>query len=102
MTLERHPARYRESRRRPAIDFDAAQPARGLARCRLTISRGVFGRSRASRRWRTWRFLGKTKGGTWNRPSRGRIDKHSTEPKYRYGWGAWPEFEEEPSVADIG
>jgi hypothetical protein len=49
-----------------------------------------------------WRFLGKTKGGTWNRPSRGRIDKHSTEPKYRYGWGAWPEFEEEPSVADIG
>jgi hypothetical protein len=40
-----------------------------------------------------WRYLGKTKGGSWDRPSRGRSDKHPTEPKHRYGWGPWPEFE---------
>jgi len=55
----------------------------------------------ASLRAAGWLFLGKSKGGSWNRPSRGRVDKHSTEPKYRYGWGAWPEFEKELSLADI-
>lgn len=40
-----------------------------------------------------WRFLGTTKGGSWDRPSRGRSDKASTEPKNRYGWGAWPEYD---------
>lgn len=28
-----------------------------------------------------WRLIGETKGGSWSRPSRGRTDKHSTEPK---------------------
>lgn len=28
-----------------------------------------------------WRLIGQTKGGSWSRPSRGRDDKHSTEPK---------------------
>lgn len=28
-----------------------------------------------------WRQIGQTKGGSWSRPSRGRTDKHSTEPK---------------------
>lgn len=28
-----------------------------------------------------WRLIGQTKGGSWSRPSRGRSDKHPTEPK---------------------
>lgn len=28
-----------------------------------------------------WRMIGETKGGSWSRPSRGREDKHPTEPK---------------------
>lgn len=28
-----------------------------------------------------WRLVGQTKGGSWSRPSRGRNDKHPTEPK---------------------
>lgn len=28
-----------------------------------------------------WRLIGETKGGTWSRPSRGRVDKHPTQPK---------------------
>jgi len=28
-----------------------------------------------------WRMIGTTKGGSWSRASRGRIDKHPTEPK---------------------
>lgn len=40
-----------------------------------------------------WRYLGKTDGGGWSRPSRGRADDHPTEPKHRYGWGPWPEFD---------
>ena len=28
-----------------------------------------------------WRLIGQTAGGSWSRPSRGRNDKHPTEPK---------------------
>lgn len=28
-----------------------------------------------------WKLIGETRGGSWNRPSRARDDKHSTEPK---------------------
>lgn len=28
-----------------------------------------------------WRLIGETKGGSWSRPSRGREDKHPTQPK---------------------
>lgn len=28
-----------------------------------------------------WRMIGQTAGGSWSRPSRGREDKHPTEPK---------------------
>lgn len=28
-----------------------------------------------------WRMIGQTQGGSWSRPSRGRTDKHPTEPK---------------------
>ncbi|WP_249142713.1 XF1762 family protein [Bradyrhizobium sp. AUGA SZCCT0160] len=28
-----------------------------------------------------WRMIGETKGGSWSRPSRGRTDKHPTQPK---------------------
>lgn len=47
----------------------------------------------ASLRAAGWRFLWKTKGGSWDRPSRGRTDKASTEPKDAYGWGSWAELE---------
>lgn len=31
-----------------------------------------------------WRLIGQTKGGSWSRPSRGRDDKHPTEPKFLF------------------
>jgi hypothetical protein len=31
-----------------------------------------------------WRLIGKTDGGSWSRPSRGRDDKHPTEPKFLF------------------
>jgi hypothetical protein len=31
-----------------------------------------------------WRLIGETKGGSWSRPSRGRTDKHPTEPKFLF------------------
>ncbi len=34
-----------------------------------------------------WKPDGASEGGTWSRPSRGRIDKHPTEAKQR--WRAW-------------
>jgi hypothetical protein len=55
----------------------------------------------ASLRAAGWRFLGMTKGGSWNRPSRGRGDHHPIEPKCRFGWGTWPEFEKAISLDDV-
>jgi hypothetical protein len=49
-----------------------------------------------------WRYLGKTDGGSWHCPSRPRTDKNPTEPKHRYGWGPWPEFETEAANAAAG
>lgn len=40
-----------------------------------------------------YRKLWDTDGGSWTRPSRARIDKHPTEPKQAWGWGAWPQLE---------
>lgn len=31
-----------------------------------------------------WRLIGETQGGSWSRPSRGRDDKHPTEPKFLF------------------
>lgn len=31
-----------------------------------------------------WRLIGETKGGSWSRVSRGRTDKHPTEPKFLF------------------
>lgn len=42
-----------------------------------------------------WRYLGRSRGGSWSVPSRPRIDKHPIVPKARYGWGPWPEFDRE-------
>jgi len=47
----------------------------------------------ASLRASGWRYLGRSKGGSWSSPSRPRTDKHPTVPKDRYGWGPWPEFD---------
>ncbi len=44
----------------------------------------------ASLRASGWKYLGPSGGGSWSRPSRGRLDKHPTEPKHRYGFGAFP------------
>jgi len=46
-----------------------------------------------------YRYLGKTGGGSWDRKGRPRTDKASTEPKHRYGWGPWPEFDKQ--VAEL-
>lgn len=53
----------------------------------------------ASLRASGWRFLGMTKGGSWDRPSRKRSDKADTGPKQRWGWGPWPEYESAISMA---
>lgn len=36
-----------------------------------------------------WKYLGKTDGGSWDRPSRARTDKHPICVKHKYGFGAW-------------
>lgn len=37
--------------------------------------------------------LWNVKGRSWDTPSRPRTDKHPTEDKVAYGWGAWPKAE---------
>lgn len=44
----------------------------------------------ASLRASGWRFLWRVKGRSWDTRSRPRTDKHPTEDKIAYGWGAWP------------
>jgi hypothetical protein len=48
--------------------------------------------SGASLRASGWTYLGTTRGGSWDRPSRRRHDDHPTCPKHRYGFGSWSEF----------
>ena len=48
----------------------------------------------ASLRAAGWHFLWKVKGRSWDTPSRPRTDKHPTEDKLAYGWGAWPQLME--------
>lgn len=36
-----------------------------------------------------WRHLWDVRGRSWDTKSRRRIDKHPTEDKRAYGWGAW-------------
>lgn len=36
-----------------------------------------------------WRELWRTKGRSWNTPSRPRIDRHPVEDKVALGWGEW-------------
>lgn len=45
----------------------------------------------ASLRASGWRHLWDVKGRSWDTPSRPRTDKHPTEDKRAYGWGAWAE-----------
>jgi hypothetical protein len=46
----------------------------------------------ASVRAAGWHFLWQVKGRSWDTPSRPRTDKHPTEDKQAYGWGAWAEL----------
>ncbi len=48
----------------------------------------------ASLRAAGWRYLWAVKGRSWDTPSRPRTDKHPTEDKHAYGWGAWAELAE--------
>jgi hypothetical protein len=41
-----------------------------------------------------WEFLWTVRGRSWDAPSRPRTDKHPTEDKQAYGWGAWPQLQE--------
>jgi hypothetical protein len=58
----------------------------------------------ASLRAAGWHFLWAVKGRSWDCPSRPRTDKHSTEDKVAYGWGAWPQIvadeDKMPSAAE--
>lgn len=44
----------------------------------------------ASLRGAGWRHLWDVRGRSWDCPSRPRTDKHPTEDKQAWGWGAWP------------
>lgn len=45
----------------------------------------------ASLRAAGYRLLWTVEGRSWDCPSRPRTDKHPTDDKVAYGWGAWPE-----------
>lgn len=47
--------------------------------------------SGASLRAAGWRPLWAVKGRSWDCQSRPRTDKHPTEDKQAWGWGAWPD-----------
>lgn len=47
-----------------------------------------------------YRLLWTVRGQSWDRPSRPRTDKHPTEDKQAWGWGAWPA--ERPNAAVEG
>ena len=51
--------------------------------------------SGASLRAAGWHYLWTVKGRSWDTPSRPRTDKHPTEDKDAYGWGAWAELAKE-------
>lgn len=46
----------------------------------------------ASLRAAGWVMLWKVNGRSWDAPGRPRTDKHPTEDKMAYGWGAWPQI----------
>jgi len=46
----------------------------------------------ASLRAAGYRPLWTVKGRSWDTPSRPRTDKHPTDDKQAWGWGAWPEL----------
>lgn len=88
-------------------EFNACSMLYGAAR-RAAIAKGfrrgltyiLESEDGASLRAAGWRFLWKTKGGSWDTPSRRRIDHHPTEPKEAWGWGAWPETEAVSAAAE--
>lgn len=47
----------------------------------------------ASLRAAGWHWLWHVEGRSWDTPGRPRTDKHPTEDKEAYGWGAWPQLE---------
>ena len=47
----------------------------------------------ASLRAAGWEYLWTVKGRSWDTPSRPRTDKHPTEDKHAYGWGAWKQLQ---------
>jgi hypothetical protein len=71
----------------------AWRAARALGYLRL-ITYILFDEPGTSLRAAGWRLLGQTKGGSWNRPSRERTDKHPIEIKQRWGIGAFGAEEE--------
>jgi hypothetical protein len=48
----------------------------------------------ASLRAAGWEPLWTVRGRSWDAPSRPRTDKHPTEDKQAYGWGAWQQLQE--------
>ena len=46
----------------------------------------------ASLRAAGWHWLWHVEGRSWDTPGRPRTDKHPTEDKEAYGWGAWPQI----------
>lgn len=53
----------------------------------------------ASVRAAGYRRLWRVDGRSWDTPSRPRTDKHPTEDKIAYGWGAWPQLAEAVNAA---
>ena len=53
----------------------------------------------ASLRASGWQPLWTVKGRSWDTKSRRRVDKHPTEDKVAYGWGAWPQLQKMEAAA---
>lgn len=51
----------------------------------------------ASVRAAGWEFLWSVEGRSWDCQSRPRTDKHPTDDKHAYGWGAWSQLKEQRS-----
>lgn len=64
--------------------YGAARRAAFALGYRRLVTYTLPSESGASLRGAGWRLIGEAGGGSWSRPSRGRIDRHPLQPKLRW------------------
>lgn len=75
-----------------SILYGAARRAAIAKGYRRGLTYILASESGASLRAAGWHSLWNVAGRSWDAPSRRRTDKHPTEDKAAYGWGAWPQL----------